>query len=108
MMIMMVPRDLPALVTTTTTTKPHRRRIPPLLPQPVHRAGEAVHPGRQRALEALNRLRQRLQDRLLRLHVGAESEELVLLEAQGRFAHVKLRHCRRAVVGRGERGLLFV
>jgi len=29
---------------------------------------------------------------MLRLHIGAEGEELMLLEAQRRFAHVQLGH----------------
>ena len=67
-----------------------RRRV--ALPLSVHRAGEAVHPRRQRALEPLDRLRQRVQDRVLRLYVGAEGEDLVLLKAQCCFAHVELGH----------------
>jgi hypothetical protein len=33
-----------------------------------------------------------VEERVLRLDVGAEGEELVLLEAQGGFAHLQLGH----------------
>ena len=64
----------------------------PLPPPPVHGARQTVHPGRQCALETLDGLRERVEDRVLRLDVGAEGEELVLLEAQCRLAHLQLGH----------------
>ena len=70
-----------------------RRQLPPPT-KPVHRTGEAVHPCGQRSLEAFNRLGQCLNDGLLRLHVGAKGEELVLLEAQCGFAHLQFGHRR--------------
>jgi hypothetical protein len=84
--------ESPALVVVqvVVVAVPCRRRIP--LSDSVHRAGQTVHPSRQRALKPLDRLRQRLQDRVLCLYVRAEGEELVLLKTKCCFAHVELRH----------------